>query len=89
MSLLLQVRSLAISFIYGMFFCFTFFLNKNIFLNKKNIFNILISILFVIDHIFLYFILLRIINNSILHIYFFFSFLLGIYVYIKLFNKID
>ena len=39
MILLLQIRALFFSFIYGIFFSFTFFINKNILLSKNSIIN--------------------------------------------------
>ena len=81
MILLLQIKSLILSFIYGMFFRFTFEKNKKILLHKNNGYKILINLLFIIDHTLIYFILLRKINNSILHIYYFPLFILGFLFY--------
>ncbi len=88
MSLLLQIRSILFSFIYGIFFVFTFNLNKKCFLDKNKIFSFIISFLFIINHVLIYFLCIRLINNAILNIYFLFSFLLGILFYTLLFKKL-
>lgn len=89
MILLLQIRALFFSFIYGIFFSFTFFINKNILLSKNRFFKIIINLLFILDHILIYFIFMSKINNSILHPYFFITFVLGIVFYIKFYHEID
>ena len=89
MILLLQIRVLFFSFIYGIFFSFTFFINKNILLSKNRFFKIIINLLFILDHILIYFIFMSKINNSILHPYFFITFVLGIVFYIKFYHEID
>lgn len=94
MILILQIKSLFLSFIYGIFFSFTYKINFK-YLNSNNMFfKILLTILFTLDHILLYFILLSLINNGILHIYFLFAFIIGILFYMYIFdssllNKID
>ena len=87
MILILQIKSLLFTFIYGIFFTFTFNVNKSYLLNKNIFYRVIINFLFIIDHILLYFILIRIINNSILHIYLFPIFILGIFFYNNYFTK--
>jgi len=81
MILINQIKSLSISFIYGMFFMFTFMINKNILLNNKKILRVILNLLFIIDHVLIFFILIRFINNSKLHIYMLFMFIIGIFFY--------
>ncbi len=81
MSLFIQIKMILITFIYGLFFSFTFNLSKKVLLDSKRVIKLLLSSLFMIDHTLLYFILIRFINNSILHIYLFIFFILGIYFY--------
>ena len=69
MTLIYQIKSLSLSFIYGIFFAFTLSKSKKILFNNKLIINIVLNILFMIDHSLLLFILMRKINNSRLHIY--------------------
>lgn len=77
MDLIVQIQSLLYSFVYGYFF--SFLLNWNYhFLNAKHIIvRVLTNLFFVIDNVLLYFILLRIINSSVFHIYFLFMIVLG------------
>lgn len=91
MILILQIKSLLFSFIYGMFFCFTFYINKKVLLVKNKLIRIIINLLFIVDHTLIYFLLIKVINNSILHIYMLFMFLIGIffyYFYFTPYNKI-
>lgn len=81
MILIVQLKSLFLSFIYGMFFKFTFNINKKILLNKNKIYRFIISFLFMLNHSLLYFILLKKINNFSLHFYMFLSFILGLYFF--------
>lgn len=75
-----QIQSLIFSFVYGLFFSFLLdFHYKYIFETKLPI-RIVVNLFFILDHAFLYFILLRLINHGILHIYFFFSLALGFLV---------
>lgn len=89
MILILQIKSIFLSFIYGIFFKFTFNLNKKLFLKKNIYYRIIISLLFMIDHSLLFFILLKQINNSILHIYLFPIFIFGILFYNYYFTHKD
>ena len=81
MILIYQIKSLSLSFIYGIFFAFTLSKSKNILFNNKKILLIILNLLFIIDHVLIFFILIRFINNSRLHIYMFPMFLLGVIFY--------
>ena len=70
----IQLISLEYSFLYGIFFYFMLLLNKK-YLNNKYAF--IYNLLFIIDNVLLYFIILRYINNGIFHIYFLFTIVLG------------
>lgn len=70
----IQLISLGYSFLYGIFFYFMLLLNKK-YLNNKYAF--IYNLLFIIDNVLLYFIILRYINNGIFHIYFLFTIVLG------------
>lgn len=79
MSLKTQLLSLGFSFVFGFFFMLLIKFNyKFLFLSKKLI-RIIGSFLFVFDMALLYFLIIKIINNGILHIYFLFMLLLGSY----------
>ena len=88
MILILQIKSLLFNFIYGLFFAFTFSINKKVLLHKNKIYRVIINTLFISDHVLIYFILIRFINNSILHIYYFPMYILGIIFYKKYFTHI-
>lgn len=81
MILIYQIKSLSLSFIYGIFFAFTLSKSKNILFNNKKLLLIVLNLLFIIDHVLIFFILIRFINNSRLHIYMFPMFILGIVFY--------
>ncbi len=75
-----QIISLFFSFLYGIFFYILVSINHKYLFNSKIIFKIITSFLLVISNVFLYFIILRIINNGVVHIYFIFCIILGNYV---------
>lgn len=81
MILIIQIKSLFLSFIYGIFFKYTFNLNKKLLTHKNIYYKILINFLFTFNHSLLFFILLKKINNFSLHLYMFISFLLGLLFY--------
>ena len=94
MILIIQIKSLAFSFLYGIFFAFTYKLNYKYLMSNMKFFKVTLSLFFIFDHVLLYFVLISLINNGILHLYFLFTFVLGNIFYVYLFdnrktNKID
>lgn len=81
MILIYQIKSLSLSFIYGLFFAFTLSKSKNILFDNKKVISIILNLLFIIDHVLLFFILIRFIDNSRLHIYMLPMFILGVIFY--------
>lgn len=77
MDLIVQIQSLVYSFVYGYFFSFLLNWNYHFLMAKHIIVRVLINLFFVIDNVLLYFILLKIINSSVFHIYFLFMIILG------------
>lgn len=75
MILRLQIYSLLFSFIYGFLFYFLVLLNKKYLYNNK--FSFVIDVLFIVNNVLIYFIILRYINNGIFHIYFSIMIILG------------
>ena len=73
----IQIKSIVFSFLYGMFFSFLLNLNYKFIYYSKGILKILINIFFVVDNVLLYFIILRYINNGIVHFYFILSLVIG------------
>ena len=69
MNIRIQIITLLLSFIYGIFFSFFLSLNYKFIYGDKKFFKIIISFLIVIVNVLLYFIILKKINNGIFHIY--------------------
>lgn len=69
MNIKLQIITLLFSFLYGIFFSFFLSFNYKFIYSDKRIFKIIISFLFIIVCVLLYFIILKNINNGIFHIY--------------------
>lgn len=86
MSLRIQIYCFIYSFCYGVLLAFLVNINHKILFESKKIFKILANLFFSLDLGLLYFIILRIINNGILHIYFLFLLLLGFFVFYKKFK---
>jgi len=86
MLLEIQLQSLIYSFVYGYFFSIVLNLNYKYLFNSKAIIKVIINILFIIDNVFLYYILLRKINNGIVHYYFIIMIFLG-FIFCNYFSK--
>ena len=86
MDLTIQIYSLITSFLFGVIFALelTFFdkLINKLFLVWK----FLLSFIFVMLNALVYFLILLLINNGILHIYFFISIVIGYFAFNKLFT---
>lgn len=78
MSLRLQILTLSYSFSYGIFFSFLLTINYKLIYNNKKYIKYLATILFVLINVLIYFLLLKKINNAIIHPYFLFVFILGV-----------
>lgn len=87
MTLIIQIKSLAFSFLYGVFFAFTYKLNYKYLTSNMKFFKIILSLFFIFDHVLLYFVLISKINNGILHLYFLFTFIIGNIFYVYLFDS--
>lgn len=77
MSLEVQIQSLIYSFVFGIFFSYTMNLNYRYLFSSTKLIRIIINLLFVLVHVLFYFILLKMINSGVLHIYFLIVFILG------------
>lgn len=88
MSLQLQLQSMAMSFLYGILTSFMFNLFYNFLFTKYKWFNILSNLMFSLFIFGGYFLLLFIINEGIVHVYFFLSLFIGFYLYNKVFVKL-
>ncbi len=88
MNLLTQIQVLSYSFLFGLYFSFTFNLLYKVLFTKYLILNIITNLIFLLGNSFLYFYLLYKINNGIIHIYLLFTFLISFFLYNRLFVKI-
>ena len=84
----IQIKSIVFSFLYGMFFSFLLNLNYKFIYYSKGFVKILINIFFIVDNVFLYFIILRYINNGIVHFYFLLSLVIGYFSVNKVSSRI-
>ena len=80
MSLKIQFLTLGYSFLYGIFFSFLLTINYKFIYNSNKIIQWLITSLFILTNVLFYFLILKKINNGIIHPYFFLVFILGIIV---------
>ena len=84
----IQIISVFISYLYGIFFSILLNLNSKYIYNTKKIKKILFNFIFVFDNVLLYFIILRHINDCILHYYFIIALFLGFLSVNKVSNMI-
>ena len=82
MNLELQILSLIFSFSFGIVLSYLYNLFYNFLNYKIRRYNILINILFFLNVFLIYFILLILINDGIIHIYFLFLLILGFLLFL-------
>ena len=73
----IQILSLVVSFLYGIFFYIILEVNYRFLTSSSKIIKVLSSLLFVLFHALLYFIILLYINNGYIHLYFLICILVG------------
>lgn len=96
MGLKTQIISLLFSFVFGIVFSICTNINYKFLFCKKKIFQIIITIIYVIDAALAYFLMIRRINEGVIHSYFLLSVALGFFIgfvnlskYVNLFkNKV-
>lgn len=77
MTLKVQIISLMFSFFFGIVFSFFVNINYNFLFMKNKIIQVIITFFFVLDCALFYFLILKIINNGIIHPYFYLMIILG------------
>jgi len=77
MELGIQLKTLIFSFVFGILFSYFLKLNYKYLFKSKLVYKILITILFVFNTCLLYFLVLRLINNGIFHVYFLLILIIG------------
>lgn len=88
MSLLVQIQSFVVSFIYGMFISFVYNLFYHLLFTKYIIVNIITNLSFSLLVFGIYFFLLYLINNGIVHVYFLITLFISFYIYNRIFVKL-
>lgn len=78
MELYIQIQTITISFVYGMLISYVLKLHYKYFFESRLWYKILISLLFTFDNTILYFLILRLINNAVFHLYFILFLILGV-----------
>ena len=77
MTLSEQVFSIVFSFIYGMVLSLLYNFNYNLLFSKTKIAKVIFNILFVLDLVLIYFLIIKKINGGIIHPYFYLLIILG------------
>lgn len=79
----MQLLSFIFSFGYGIIVSYFYNLNYNFIYKSSILYKIVINFLFCINMGLIYFLLMRVINNGVIHIYFVMSFLGGFLLFIN------
>ena len=88
MTLIEQLRTIAYTFIFGIFFSFIFNLLYRVLFTKKNIINLFTNFFFFFLTSSIYFYFLYMINGGIVNYYMLLIFLISFFLYNHLFKKI-
>ncbi len=88
MNLRIQLISLIVSFLYGGFFYLLLELNSKFLYSSNLVVKIVVSFLFVMFNVLLYFLILMKINYGYVHLYFFLCIILGYFVCKVVYKKI-
>jgi hypothetical protein len=83
----IQIYSLLYSFLFGMIFYLGLRINYKYIYDVKLVIRIIISFVFVMLNVIIFFMGLKFINNGILHLYFFLCILFGYYFMNWIFSK--
>lgn len=83
MDLKLQILSILFSFGYGIISSYLYNLNYNFIHDTTILYKLVINILFCVNLGLIYFILIKVINYGVVHIYFLFSFIVGFVLFVN------
>lgn len=90
MDLKTQILSLIFSFVFGILFSIGTNLNYRFIFCKRKLFQIIITFIYIIDATLLYFLILKKINEGVIHSYFLFATAIGFFLgFVKLSNYIN
>ena len=88
MDISLQLLSFIFSFSYGIIISYLVNLFYNFIYKTRFIYKVFINILFVINISLVYFLLIKVINNGVIHIYLILTLLLGYFMFINRFKNL-
>ena len=88
MNLIIQIESICMSFLFGIFFSLIYNLLYFLLYTKYMIINIITNLFFSLVTFGVYFILLYIVNSGQIHVYFLIIMFLSFYLYNKIFVKL-
>ena len=74
-----QIISIIFSFIYGCILSLLYNLNYNLLFNKRKVYKVIFNIIFILDLVLIYFLIMKKINNAIIHPYFYIFIILGFF----------
>lgn len=83
-----QILTIIFSIIYGFFFYLLIYLNKKVLFNKSIIKRIISNLLFIIDMVLIYFIIIKIVNNGVLTYYSYIFIIIGMLIQKNIINKL-
>ena len=76
-----QIVAIIFSFIYGGILSVLYNFNYNILFSERKIIKIIFNIIFILDLVLIYFVIMRKINNAIIHPYFYLFIVVGFFVF--------
>ena len=88
MDLQTQIRVVIFSFIFGIFFALMIDINHKFLYSNKKVLKIIFTFLFVLVNVFIYFLILKKINDGIMHIYSIICIILGFFIEHLIKNKV-
>ena len=83
-----QVVAIIFSFVFGVLLSCLYNFNYKLLFNKRIIVKIVFNIIFIFDLVLIYFLVMRKINNAVIHPYFYLLIVLGFFVFFNLTKKL-
>lgn len=80
MELEIQIQSIVFSIAFGMFFSLIFNLSYKYIIQSKGLYKCLANFVFILDFVIIYFLIIKLINNAIIHFYFLLAILFGFFI---------
>ena len=83
-----QIVAIIFSFIFGVFLSCLYNFNYKLLFNKRRVVKIIFNIIFVLDLVLIYFLVMRKINSAIIHPYFYLFIALGFFTFFNFSKKL-